>query len=72
LQASLAGEDDHHVLAEGLSLFLLSLPQPLARRHHHDDGDDSPGDAEHGERCPQLVREQRVNGVFNEVAKAQG
>ena len=50
----------------------LADAQPLSRRHHERDGHDAPGDAEHGEGRPQLVRGQRLQGVAEEVLEGHG
>jgi len=50
-------------------LSFLSHPQTLSSGHHQDDGDDSPGDAEHGEERPELVGPKGFDGVPEQVAK---
>ena len=37
-------------------LLRLTHPQSFAGRHHQDDRNNSPGDAEHGQQRTQLVR----------------
>jgi len=49
MQAGTPVEDDHDVLAEVPGLDLLPLAQSLPGRDHQHDGDDPPGDAEHGQ-----------------------
>ena len=51
LQAGAAVKDNHHVFAEILGLILLAFAQAFSGRDHEHDGDDAPGDAEHGEEC---------------------
>src|ERR1700676_1492694 len=69
LHAGAAGEDDHHVLAEGLLISLDTYAEAFAGGDHHSDGDNSPGDAEHGQQRAPLVRPQRSQRVFEQVAK---
>jgi hypothetical protein len=69
LKAGASGEDDHQVAAEILRDFGLTNAQALARRHHQDNRDDAPGDAEHGERGTQLVRPKCLEYIADEVAE---
>src|SRR5260370_2908957 len=47
LHAGAARKDDHHVFTKSFLVILNAPAKPLARRDHHRDGDDSPGDAAH-------------------------
>jgi hypothetical protein len=67
LQAGAAGVDDQDVLGELLGDLLLTHPKPLPGRHHQGDGDNPPGDAEHGEGGSQLVGRQGPEGIAKEV-----
>ncbi len=69
LKAGAPGEDDHQVATEILRDFCLADAQTFSGGDHQHDRDDAPGDSEHGERCAQLVRPERLENVADEVAQ---
>ena len=56
-------EEDHQILGKGLLLPLLADAQTFTGRHHQSDGNDPPGDAEHGQEGAQLVCPQGAESV---------
>ena len=68
LKAGSPVEDNHDVLAQVTGLYFLAFAQPLSRRHHEYDGDDSPSNAEHGQERPQLVSPERAEDIADKVA----
>ena len=69
LQAGAAVEDDHDVFAQISRLLFLAFAQAFAGRHHQHNRDDAPGNAEHGQKCAQLVGPKRAQDVDNEIAQ---
>src|SRR5207244_9181405 len=69
LHAGTAGENDHHVFAKRFLIFLDAVAETFARSHHDSDGDNSPGDAEHGEERAALLRPERHQRIAKKVTK---
>src|SRR6266550_766149 len=69
LQAGAAVEDDHQVTAECLRLLGLSDTQAFASGRHQDDGDNTPGYPEHGQKRTDTVRPEGSEDVLNEIAE---
>jgi hypothetical protein len=67
LKAGASVKDDHDVFAQVAGLLFLPFAKPLSGGHHQDDGDDAPGDPEHGQKGSQLVRPKRAKYVENQV-----
>jgi hypothetical protein len=63
LQAGSTMEDDHDVFAQVPRLFRLTFSQPFARRYHQHNRHDAPGNSEHRQKCPQLVRPQGAENI---------
>src|SRR5262249_36860819 len=59
LHAGATAEHDHDVLAERFLIFLDAITEALACGDHNRDRDDSPSDAEHGEKRAALLRPER-------------
>ena len=57
------------VLAEGLCLLLLAFAQAFTGGNHEHNGDDPPRDAEHSQKCAQLVRPEGAEDVADEIAQ---
>jgi len=70
LQAGAAVEDNHHVLAEISGLRFLSLSQAFARRHHQYDRHDAPRNAEHSQKCAQLVRPKGAKHIAEKIGES--
>ncbi len=60
---------DQDILAQVAGLLFLPLAQAFTRRHHQNDGDDSPGDSEHGQERAQLVGPERTQHIANQIAQ---
>ncbi len=68
LQAGASVKNDQDVFAQVSGLIFLSLAQSFAGRHHQNDGNDSPGDAEHGQERAQFVRPKGTQHIADEIA----
>ena len=60
---------DHHVFAKSFLIFLNALAEAFAGGNHHRDGNNSPGDAEHGQHRSPLVSPQRRQRIFQQIFK---
>src|SRR5262249_30328362 len=67
LHAGSPVENDHDVFAEGFVVAFESDSEPFCRGNHQSDGNDSPGNAEHRQKCAQLVRSQGVYRISQQV-----
>ena len=61
-------KNDQDIFAQVAGLFFLSFAQAFAGRDHQNDGNDSPGDAEHGQERAQLVGPEGTQHVADEIA----
>ncbi len=69
LHAGASVKNDQNILAQVAGLVFLAYAQAFARRHHQNDGDDSPGNSEHGQERAQLVGPERTQHIANQIAK---
>lgn len=67
LQTGAPMEDDHYIFAQVARLILLAFAQAFAGGHHEHNGDDAPGDPEHGEEGAKLMRPESSQHVKNEI-----
>ena len=69
LHAGASVKNDQDVFAQVPGLFFLSFAQAFARRHHQNDGDDAPGDSEHGQKRAQFVGPEGAQHIADEIAQ---
>jgi hypothetical protein len=69
LEAGAAMEDDHDVAAKSFRLLGLAHAQAFSGGDHEDDGNDAPGDSEHGEKGADAVGPERAEDVLDEIKK---
>src|SRR5438093_1089947 len=69
LHAGLAFKDNHEVLAKLASNFGLAYAQTFTCCHHQHDGNDAPGNTEHGEGGAQLVCPDGAEYIDDQVAE---
>jgi len=62
-----AGPDEHHVLAEAVELLAVAGAEAFPQADQQEQGTDSPGDSEHGQKRAQLVRPQGTKGLAEDV-----
>jgi len=69
LHAGAAGEDDHDVLTKGFLIFLNAGAEAFAGGNHNGDGDDAPGDSEHGQESAPFMCPESGQRVAEKVAE---
>src|SRR5437660_1714162 len=67
LQAGAAVEYDHDVFAKRARLLFLAFAEAFAGRNHQYDGNNAPGDSEHGQKGTELMGPQGSKHVENKV-----
>ncbi len=65
-----AVEDHDHIGAELSQLLVLAFAEAFAQAHEHKQREDTPGDAEHGEKAAQLVGHDGAEDLPERVRKA--
>jgi len=68
LHAGASVKNDQNILAQVAGLIFLPLAQAFARSHHQNDGNNSPGDSEHGQERAQFVGPEGPQHIADKIA----